>query len=423
MTMTSIHKLSSLAIAVAAVAVARPAIAQLPSASVAAFGMAGNYTAAAKGYDAVAWNPANLGFAPPAFSMSILSGGGTTGLDPVKLSDFSPFQGKLLPATTKESWLKSIGAGTERGSLDGGLSILAMSVENLAFQVGVTGTGEANLNQDAAEAILFGNAGRTGSAKSLAFNGSNAAGSGFATGAVSLGIPVAGNERTGKFSLGLTGKYVRGIATAQAADNGSSIGVDNVSVQFPIVYTDSANFGSAGSGFGVDLGMAWNSASTSFGITARNVVNTFAWSTAAMRSRVGGVTFDGTASTTTFDEAPYANAPASLRATIEAQRFKPEIAVGVARHLSSLMLTADASQRIGDGIEIGPKMHAGVGAEFTGIPLLSLRGGAAVVTGGYQAAGGIGVRLGALEVGAALSTRSRDGGQELGAMVSLISIR
>ena len=70
------------------------------NASVAAFGMAGNYTAAAKGYDAVAWNPANLGFAPPMFSMSILSGGGTTGLDPVKLSDFSPFPGQSHPRRT-----------------------------------------------------------------------------------------------------------------------------------------------------------------------------------------------------------------------------------------------------------------------------------------------------------------------------------
>ena len=55
-------------------------------------------------------------------------------------------------------------------------------------------------------------------------------------------------------------------------------------------------------------------------------------------------------------------------------------------------------------------MHAGVGAEYTpGLPLLSLRGGAAVVTDGSQAAGGVGLRLGALEVGAALSTRSRNG--------------
>jgi hypothetical protein len=341
----------------------------------------------------------------------------------VKLSDFSPFQGKVIPSNTKESWLNSIGSGTERGSLDGGLSLVAMSVANLGFQVGVTGTGEANLNQDAAEALLFGNAGRTGTAKSLAFNGSNAGGSGFATGAVSLGIPVAGNDKSGKFSIGVTGKYIRGIATAQAADNGSSLGVDNISVKFPVVYTDSADLGNAGSGVGVDVGMAWNSPSTSFGVTARNVVNTFSWSTAAMRSRVGGVTFDGISSTTTFDEAPYADAPASLRALVEGQKFKPEIAVGVARHLRSLTLTADASQRMGDGIEIGPKMHAGVGAEYTGLPLLSLRGGAAVVTDGYQAAGGVGLRLGALEVGAALSTRSRNGGQELGAMISLISIR
>jgi hypothetical protein len=420
--MTSIQKLSRFVALAVLVASAVPAAAQIPNASAAAFGMAGNCTAAARGYDAVAWNPANLGFSP-GFSMSILSAGGTTGLDPVRLSDFGPFQGKILPSATKESWLRSIGAGTERGSLDGGLSIVAMSIENLAFQVGVTGTGQANLNQDAAEAILFGNAGRTGSAKNLSFNGSNAGGSGFATGAVSLGIPVTGDDRSGRLSIGVTGKYIRGIATAQAADNGSSIGVDNVNVQFPVVYTDSANLGNAGSGVGVDVGLAWHSAMTTVAVAAHNVVNTFAWSTAAMRSRVGGVTFNGITSTTTFDEAPYASAPAALRSMIEAQKFKPEISVGIAHQMSALTLTADASQRLGDGIEIGPKMHAGVGAEFTGIPVLSLRAGAAVVSGGYQAAGGVGLRVGPLELGAALSTRSRNSGQELGAMVSLMSIR
>jgi hypothetical protein len=397
--------------------------AQLPNASVAAFGMAGSYAAAARGYDAVAWNPANLGLATPAFSMSILSSGGSTGLDPVRLGDFRPFQGKVLPSATKESWLQAIGSGSERGSIDGGISLVAASVSHLGFQLGVTGTGRANLNQDAAEALLFGNAGRTGAVRDLSFGGSNASGSGFATGAVSLGLPIVTGDKDERVAVGITAKYIRGIGTGSAADNGSALGASDVNVRFPMVYTDSANIGNAGSGFGIDLGVAWGDATTTFSATARNVINTFAWSTSAMRSRVGSFTFDGTTNTTTFEDANYSSAPASLRAAVEAARFKPEIAGGVSHRVASLMLTADASTRLGDGIDIGPKMHAGVGAEFTGIPLISLRGGAAMVTDGYQAAGGVGLRLGALEIGAALSTRHRNGGQELGAMVSLLSIR
>ena len=42
--------------------------AQLPNASVGAFGMAGAYTAVARGADAVAWNPANLGIGLPVLA-------------------------------------------------------------------------------------------------------------------------------------------------------------------------------------------------------------------------------------------------------------------------------------------------------------------------------------------------------------------
>ncbi|MEP6617864.1 MAG: hypothetical protein ABJE47_01065 [bacterium] len=408
---------------VACLTLSHAAAAQQPNASAAAFGMAGNYSAAASGYDAVAWNPAALGQSAPAFTLNLLSLGGVTGLDPVRLSDINGYAGKLIPASAKESWLQSIGSGTERGRADAGISIVALSIGHLAFQAGVSGTGQANLNQDAAEALLFGNAGRTGTSKSLAFNGSSATGSSFGTGAVSIGIPVAHGDHGETFSMGVTGKYVFGIAMGRAQDNGSTVTANNINVQFPVIYTDSAHLGDAGSGLGVDLGLAWSNTSTTFSAAARNVVNTFAWSTSALRSRVGTFSFDGTTSKGTFDEAPYSSAPQSMRTALEAEKFKPEIAIGLAHHAGSFLVTADASQRIGDGIDIGPKMHVGAGAEFTGIPLLSLRAGAAVITDGYQAAGGIGLHLGPVELGVGVNTRSRNSGQEMGAMVSLISIR
>ena len=47
------------------------ATAQLPNASPVATGVGGAYTARARGYDAVAWNPANLGMPNnPGFALS-----------------------------------------------------------------------------------------------------------------------------------------------------------------------------------------------------------------------------------------------------------------------------------------------------------------------------------------------------------------
>lgn len=412
-------------VALALAITARGVVAQQPNASAAAFGMAGNFTAAATGSDAVAWNPAMLGMNSPAFSLSLLSLGGLTGLDPVKLKDITDFGGKVIPNATKESWLNKVGAGTEQGTVDGGLSIVALSIGRIGFQVGLTGTAQVNLNQDAAEAILYGNAGRMGTAKNLAFNGSNAGGSSFATGAASIAIPLpfTPTGRPGEqFSLGVTGKYIHGLGVARAQDNGSLVTQDNIAVSFPAIYSDSNHVGSSGSGVGLDLGLAWTDGATTFGATARNVVNTFAWSTSALASTLGTVSFDGNTSKTNFDAAPYASAPAAMRAAIEAEKFKPEIAVGVAHRMDKLTLTADGSTRIGDGIEIGPKMHVGVGAELRFIPLLPLRAGVAAITDGFQVAGGAGLHLGPFELGVAGSVRSKSRGTDYGAMVSLISI-
>jgi hypothetical protein len=403
------------------------ATAQQPNASAAAFGMAGNYTAAASGSDAVAWNPAMLGMNSPSFSISVLSLGVVTGLDPVKLKDITDFGGKVIPNATKEAWLNKVGAGTEQGVVDGGLSIVALSIGRIGFQVGLSGTAQVNLNQDAAEAILYGNAGRAGTAKNLALNGSNAGGSSFVTGAASIAIPLpfTPTGRPGEqFSLGVTGKYIGGLGVARAQDNGSLVTQDNIGVSFPAIYTDSNHVGSAGSGVGVDLGLAWTDGATTFGVTARNLVNTFAWSTSALASTPGTVTFNGTdPSKTNFDAAPYASAPASMRAALEAEKFKPELAVGVARRMDKVTLTADGSTRIGDGIEIGPRMHVGVGAELRFIPLLPLRAGVAAITDGFQVAGGAGLHLGPFELGVAGSVRSKSKGTDYGAMVSLLSIR
>jgi len=142
--------LRTLSASTALALIAGTAGAQMPSASAAAFGMAGNYSAAARGYDALAWNPAGLGLdGGPAFSLNLLSGGGTTGLDPVKFNDIADYGGKIIPANVKEQWLQKIGSGSERGSVDGSLSILALSIGRIGIQGGIVATGDANLNQDA----------------------------------------------------------------------------------------------------------------------------------------------------------------------------------------------------------------------------------------------------------------------------------
>ena len=411
-------------IALATVASARLVSAQQPNASAAAYGMAGNYQGAATGADAVAWNPAMLGQGMGGFSLNLLSGGILTGLGPVKINDITDFGGKTIPAATKEAWLNQIGTGTETGGANAGFSLLALSIGPVAFQAGLSGTGDANLNQDAAEALLYGNAGRTGNPKDLSFNGSSMRGSSFATGAASVGIPLPLSIMgpLDKISMGLTVKYVQGLAVARAQDAGSSVTSSNVAVAFPAIFTDSTHIGNSGSGVGVDLGLAWNSGGTTIGATVRNVMNSFKWNTTSLSSTPGTVTFDGTNSKNNFDAAPYSAAPADMRAALEDEKFKPEIAVGAAQRFGAFTLTGDASSRMGDGIDVGPKTHIGVGGEYRALSMLALRAGAAAVTDGAQAAAGLGLKVGPVEIGFGMSVRSAKNNTQYGAMVSLLSI-
>src|SRR5262245_2184453 len=105
------------------------ASAQLPNASATATGLSGAFTARARGYDAVAWNPANLGLTKtPRFTFGALSLHGSSGLDPISLGDIASFSGKALPAAQREAWLETVTAkGGQNGRVDGGVTLLALS--------------------------------------------------------------------------------------------------------------------------------------------------------------------------------------------------------------------------------------------------------------------------------------------------------
>lgn len=414
----------TLGIVAAAAVASRSAHAQVPAANAAGFSMAGNYTAVARGFDAIAFNPANLALGEPSsFGISLFAVNVSNGINPITFSDFKSHQNALIPASTRENWLQKIGSGRQTGGMAGGVSLLAMNVRQFGVQVGVVGAGQVDLNQDAAEALLFGNAGRTGEVKNFNFSGSKAQGSLFGVGAVSYGLPLRKNDRGDKVTLGVTAKYVRGFAAARAADNGSTTSADAINVEFPVIYTDSNHVGNAGSGFGVDLGLAWEKSGTSYSLAARNVVNTFAWSANAFMSRAGGFRFDGVNNGSDFDAAPYGNAPLAMRTAFEAEKFKPEIAAGVAHNFGKLLVTADGSQRLGDGIDLTPKMRAGIGAEYRGLSVLALRGGVAAITEGYQAAAGVGVRVGGFEMSVGAMTRSTYGQGQSGLMFNVMSKR
>ena len=424
--------------AVAASVLIAPVLgAQLPSASVAASGMAGNFTAVARGYEAVRWNPANLWMpGRPWFSFGTAIIGGNIGLEPVDISTIHGY--KLNPdvdSATKVRWIEMAKvAGGQRIRLDGGVTYLGMSVGPIGLQVGSQMYATMNLSPDAWEAMLFGNAGNNdGQAKTLDLTGTSVRGGAFTTGAASLALPVPINFTMGllrneKAAIGITAKYIGGHGVLIADDQGSAFGGTSITLNMPVVLPDSSAedfLDPIGVGIGADVSFAWQGGPWRVGILAENVFNNFVWDTTRFAFLPGTGAFSADQDTTDFEERPFSQAPQSLKDIIARQAFFPGYSIGIAfKPFNSLTLTADMKSYSGgdDAILFGPRSHTGVGAEWRVLGILPLRGGVASVSDGWIAGGGVGLRLIGYEIALSTSIRRRGQATESGLMFGVVGI-
>jgi hypothetical protein len=425
----------ALALVLAAVVTARPADAQLPSASAAALGMGDNYTVMARGINAPAWNPAGLGMpGNPRFSFSLLPVRGYAGLDPVTLSDVAEYDGVLIPDATKELWLQRITAsGSQQGQAGADITAAALSIWRFAVHVGAQTHTVVNLSPDAAEILLFGNAGRTGEPRDFVFDGSQVDAFITSTAALSYAQPIPlrfGSWNEQRFSLGVTVKRTTGHGYVHGRDLGSTLTADplEVDIAFPIVQTDSTfedSDGNYGRGMGLDIGAAWTGGPWRAAVTVKNVFHNFSWDTSKMYYRPGTARFDADdSSDTEFDVRPYSEAPAAIRETVEAQTFEPVVSFGGAYAMSRITVSADLRQRVGDGIHTGPKSHIGFGLEARPVRFLPIRLGAAKVTGGTQLGAGAGLEFGGFNLGVSAGRRTTEFGAEgMGALTVSIGTR
>jgi len=410
---------------------------QLPNASPAAFAMGGNYTAMARGYEAVALNPANLA-APgrPFISFGALIQGGSFGLEPVDLTSFYKVRGTLVDSATRASWVSlARQSGRQRIRGDMGLTPLALSVGPIGLQAGLVMATNVDLSPDAFEALLFGNAGNSGGQpKTLNLLGTEVGASVFATGAASFALPLplklaGGLVSNEHLSIGFTGKYVIGAAFALARDAGSTFGsIGNI--DFPMILPDTAAFNSIpnlGVGTGADMGLAWSAGGWRLGILAENVFNSFKWDTTKLKFAPNKGVLDPSDSTSKInsDQQPFGAAPQPLKDLVIAQAFKPAITIGVALKVTNfLTLTGDIHKQTGgdEAILIGPRDRMGVGAELRILPFIALRSGIASVTDGWQAGAGVGFHVLGYELGLSGSVRRRGAATESGILVGLVGI-
>jgi hypothetical protein len=403
--------------------------AQQANPSVVAFGMGNNYTAAARGYETIGWNPAMLAIgAQPKFSVGALIGGASGGLAPVDVQDIADYAGIDIPRSVRQGWVTDLrnSSKSETGALDGGVTFLALSWGNFAGQVSASAGANLDLNADALETMLLGNADAVAANRTLRPSGGLTA-SAFVTSAVSWSKalnwkPMGGKDES--FAIGVTGKWVLGMANARVQDGGSSLTKDAISARFPAVVSSGTD---AGSGIGMDLGAAWHGGNTTIGLAVMNVFNSFAWDAGGFECVPMTIDIDANRTNTSTETAACSGSTQVQVDAATAMKFKPSLRAGAAwTGLKNWTLTADVQSQMGaegETIVLGPKSSVGMGAEFRGIPMLPLRGGFSVIEGGTQIAGGAGLRLGRFEFNVGMQMRDVDGMSSTNLMVGLISVR
>jgi hypothetical protein len=390
---------------------------QLPRASARALGMLQSQTAAARGYEAIAANPALLGLpGRPGFSLNLIQVSAQEWSNAFDAGDVFTYEGDTLSTADKDTILAKIptdqalriGAGV-------GAAGLAVTVGNFGFMVAAQGDVEGRLNRDWAELLLYGNAYRrgTGNAPFVADSG-RALGWGAATAALAVGVPI--RIPTGHLAVGATVKLIQGMAIGGVQDLGSFLQNTpfEAEARAHLLYTspDSSFFN--GTGFGADLGGAWQLASgLQLGLQIENLVSTLSWSESGLLYerreyrlvQSGGEYVDSVISeieSSPFDESDPLQA--ELRDSILGQStFPTRIHAGALLRLGPLNLAGDAMIRVKRGLVPGESRRISAAAELP-TAVVNLRGGiASDLETGITFGGGLGLKAGPVRLDTAIN--------------------
>jgi hypothetical protein len=394
--------------------------AQLPISSTRAVGMGGGYTAAARGFEAIAWNPALLGMpGRPGASFNFTQLSLAFGSNSLGLSDFRKYQDAVLTQADKDTIMDLIRQGDPARplavDLGMGFTALALQLGGLAASLSGAGAVEGALGSDAIELLLYGNVTRPGPGQT--YTGAGTSAEAWAGGTFALSYGAALPVPVGALAVGATFKYTRGIGVARVEDLGTSLQTNPTFVAKAGVHglvTDLDSSTANGSAIGLDVGGAYELASgIRFGVVIENLLNETSWKDdhLAYYRKEYRITQNGdqyTDSTVAdIDRVPYDESDPLQRALRDSLRhgtYPTRIRAGVYLPLGPLHLAGGITLRAREGLTREAASHAAVGAELRIIPFLPLRAGIATdLASGTTLSGGFGLKLGPVRIDTALS--------------------
>jgi hypothetical protein len=270
---------------------------------------------------------------------------------------------------------------------------------------------DAAVSDDAIELALLGSTGRRAPGERYDAAGTRGSGVSAATLAVAWGqgfqLPA------GHLALGVTAKLRRGVFAARAGDLGSYVqNAPSFDARAGVhaVYFDVDSTLNNGTGFGLDLGAAYDFTSgVRIAAAMENLVSSMSWKDENLRyireeyllqQSADGLTYRD--STISDIDGPYDSTDAAQKALRDSllvtDAFATKLRLGAQLSAGPVLLAGDAVFELTDGVVPGASSRASVGAELP-VSVMAFRGGVATdFDGGVGFSLGLGFKLGPVRV-------------------------
>lgn len=398
------HAAVALALAAALALIAAPPAAVPAGAqgNARAWGLAGAYTAAARGLDAVAWNPANLALSPAGtFAVELASVAADLHNNAFTLSRYNEISGATLDDDDKRRLLADIPAGGFRLQADARASAIGLlyGPAALTFQ-GLAGAG-GTVAKDFFDLALLGNP----VDRAFRFDGTGGEGYAVAAATLSAGAPLATGARA-RLCAGVNLRYLRGLYELhfEEATGGLVTTLASLAGDARASWLTAAG----GAGYAVDLGLTLQAPrGWTLALAADNVASRLDWNREPER-RIWTVAADSLDARTEDLEAAVVETDTTLAAAPYRTTLPGRLRLGASNRVGPLLVALDVAQGLEDRAGVSTRTEVRAGAEWLlagwARPRCGLGlGGAA----GASGAVGLGLGLGPLKVDLAAMNRGR----------------
>jgi hypothetical protein len=345
--------------------------------------MAGSYTAIARGYEAIGFNPANIGLSDrPNRQVQLFALGSTLNNNSFSMGDYEKYNGNYLSESDKRDILSMIPSDGLEFVGNASASALSFAYGALAFSSTFEAAGRGAITKDVIDLAFYGN--RIG--ETVTVDDSEAE----ALAHVDLNIAYGRKIKSydwGEIAAGVNLKYIHGLGYANIGSSRASAttGVDGIDADGSVVIRSATG----GSGFGLDIGAAALCRDTwVFSAGIRNLISSVEWSRNTRETEYTLDVVSFTAETADEDSTVVSD---EIERSIGSfsESLGPQANLGASRVVGKFLLASDLKLGLADkaGVSTAPEISAG--AEFHQFRFLPLRAG--VSAGGIR---GISLALG-----------------------------